>query len=85
MFKMFVCVFGLIGLEFKLKVFFGEYLGNLRIPVDDASFAKVINSVRNVFLKFCHEFYLMGLISRKRPNSEVFIKNFFKLSGYYKQ
>ncbi len=78
LFKFFLIVYGELGLEFKLKFFFSNYLIILKCESEEH-----IKSLRNIFLKFCHEFYLLGLISRKRPGSDIFVKNFFKMTKYF--
>ena len=80
LFKIFIHVYGSLGFEFKLKFFFTDFLVRFRCDIRNK---KETDCMRNIFLKFCHEFYLLGLISRKRPNSEIFVKNFFKMTNYF--
>jgi len=79
LFKHFIILFGALGLEFRLKFFFSDFLFKFMCNFDDS---RKVEGLRNVFFKFCHEFYLLGLISRKRPNSDIFVKNFFKMTSY---
>jgi len=80
LFKHFIIVFGGLGLEFRLKFFFSDFLLRFKCYFEET---KKVDSLRNVFFKFCHEFYLLGLISRKRPNSDIFVKNFFRMTNYF--
>jgi len=80
MFKLFIHVYANLGLEFKLKFFFSDFLLKFKFDFQDN---KKLDALRNVFFKFCNEFYLLGLISRKRPNSDIFVKNFFKMASYF--
>ena len=80
LFKHFIIVFGTLGLEFRLKFFFSDFLLRFKCNFEET---RKVDALRNIFFKFCHEFYLLGLISRKRPNSDIFVKNFFKMTNYY--
>jgi hypothetical protein len=82
-FQNFLSVFCTIGLEFKIKCFFYEFLKYSTKDEEELEDNKLVHNYANIFLKFCHEFYLMGYIAKKNQKSDVFIKNYFKISSFY--
>jgi hypothetical protein len=81
--EQFLIVYGNIGSEFKLKYFFIDYLLQF-MELDELDNKKYLEIIKYFFLKMCHEFYILGLISRKRAKGDMFVKNYFQIANYYK-
>ena len=80
-YKAFLDAFAELGVEFKLKLFFAEFLSNLRVDLKNKN---VTDKLVLVFLKLSHEFYFMGLFHKKyAKNSDLFVKNYYNNPGYY--
>jgi hypothetical protein len=83
--EQFLIVFGSLGSEFKLKYLYADYLQQFIDLEDIETSKKYIDTIKNFFLKMCHEFYILGLISRKKAKSDIFSKNYFQISNYYNE
>ena len=78
--KHFMILFSQLPNEFKLKYIFAEYLNQFCIDYENKD---KVQKMRNHFLYFCHIFYLLGFISRKRTRNDVYIKNYFQMTNYF--
>ncbi len=81
MMRHFMMVYGNIGVEFKLKYFYADYLQQFMELKDVKDQPKKVELIRITFLKLCHQFFILGLISRKRPKGDMFIKNYYKIAN----
>jgi hypothetical protein len=81
--EQFLVVFGNMGSEFKLKYFFVDYLSQF-MELEEIDKNKYVDQIKCYFLKMCHEFYILGLIARKRAKGDLFIKNYYQIANYYK-
>lgn len=74
-------VFAELGVEFRLKIFFIEFIKRLKISVNSA---KAIEFLMLAFNKLSHEFYRLGLFHRKyMKNSDLFVKNYYDFYNYF--
>jgi len=78
--QQFVLLFSQAPSEFKLKILFHEFL--LQLSVDKEN-KDGITKIKYYFLYFCHVFYLLGLISKKRSKEEVYLKNYYQMTNYF--
>ena len=84
----FLDAFASLGFEFRLKPFFVEFLKNLKFDLKSASFVNknkvIIKQMSSIFLKFSHEFCILGYFHRKKgKNSDIFIKNYYENKGFF--
>ncbi len=78
--KNFIILFAQAPCEFRLKPLFAEFLDIYGV---DHSSRVFVNVLKNHFLYFCHIFFLLGFLSRKRTN-DVYMKNYFQVNSYFK-
>jgi hypothetical protein len=78
--KHFMILYSQAPVEFKLKYIFAEYLNQFGLDYENK---EKVQKMRNHFLYFCHIFYLLGFISRKRTRNDVYIKNYFQMTNYF--
>jgi hypothetical protein len=78
--QQFVLLFSQAPTEFKLKILFFEFLLQLSIDKENKD---GVTKIKYYFLYFCHVFYLLGLISKKRSKEEVYLKNYYQMTSYF--
>lgn len=75
-------IFAELGVEFRLKNFFSEFVKRLKISL---SSTKAIDFSMLAFNKLSHEFYRLGLFHRKyMKNSDLFVKNYYDFYNFFK-
>jgi hypothetical protein len=80
LYKYFITLYAQVPSEFKLKFIFAEFLNQYAVDYNDIV---KVEAMRQVFMYFCHVFYLSGFISSKSNKHETFVKNYYQMISYY--
>jgi hypothetical protein len=72
----YLTAFSKIGYEFSLDKLFSQFL-NLFDIVEFKGAKKRLDEIKYFFEKISHEFYLLGLFTRKSTTNLTFYKNYF--------
>ena len=80
----FIKCFMRLGSNFKLKLFFWEFLNEIGLAdVNDEDEQEKIKQAQKIFLYFCYMFSLVGFFSRKKGHGGFFLKNYYNISNYF--
>jgi hypothetical protein len=80
----FVKCFMRLGCNFKIKIFFAEFLDELQIQINkEKSQIKKIEKAKYIFFYLSYWFVINGFFNKRKGNNELFTKNYYNISNYF--
>ena len=82
----FVKCFMRLGSNFKIKIFFAEFLDELQIQLNkEKEQIKKIKKSKYIFLYLSYWFVINGFFNKRKGNTELFTKNYYNIYKYFKK
>ncbi len=82
----FVKCFMRLGCNFKIKIFFAEFLDELQIQFNkEKEQIKKIEKSKYIFLYLSYWFVINGFFNKRKGNTELFTKHYYNISNYFKK